>query len=344
MIGLIKKQVSQCGALLREAWRIVDVILHLGAHRTATTSFQTYLESERRSLAARGVAIWTPERTRSGLFSGLVGRPNEYSPENMIRASRSSGVIRIEAKRLENEGFQQLIVSEENMIGATRDNLREAVLYPSTAERLSNFRVAFADRCVRVGIAIRDYESFWSSALAFAVGRGHRLPSPNDLKTLVRQPRRWREVITDVAQAFPRAEVVVWPFQHFAGQPQFAFTALSGMATPKPIEIWCNKSPNLNRLRRVLSDAGQDGKVLPQGNGRWNPFSAHQSKQFWDDYQEDLHWLRSGADGTATFYEHAPAAQKTYQSNNMTQTEVCGALAASRLAALVTGGRLYGKH
>lgn len=344
MIGLMKKQVSQCGTLLREAWRVVDVILHLGAHRTASTTFQTYLERERMSLAAQGVAVWTPERTRSGLFSGLIGRPDERSPMHMLRAARSSGLIRIEAQRLENEGFDKLVVSEENMIGAARDNLRSFALYPDAAERLSNFRTAFADRCLRIGIAIRDYESYLSSAFAFAVTRGHRFPAPSDVDVLVRQPRRWRDVIMDIAHSFPRAELVVWPFERFAGEPQGALAALTGVPAPRHAEIWCNKSPNLNRLRHVLNEAGQDLAVIPKGNGRWKPFSSGQAAHLRREYTEDLEWLRSGADGTATFYEHAPGAQSEYQNIKATQTEVCGALAASRLAASVTGGRLYGKH
>lgn len=343
MIGLIKKQVSRCGAHLREAWRVVDVILHLGAHRTATTSFQTYLERERGALAAQRVAVWTPERTRSGVFAGLIGRPEDNSPSHVLRAARSSGLIRIETQRLENQGFEALVVSEENMIGAARDNLRSLALYPNVLERLDRFRTSFSDRCTRIGIAVRDYESYWSSALAFAIARGHRFPGLNDLEQLVHQPRRWRHVIMDAARAFPRAEVVVWSFDGFAARPNVAFSALTGRSAPRSAEIWCNKSPTLDRLRRVLDDAGQDARPLPRGNGRWKPFSDRQSYHFRTQYETDLDWLRSGADGAATFYEHAPEAQSNYPINK-TQTEVCGALAANGLAASVTGGRLYGKH
>lgn len=46
----------------------MDIILHLGAHRTASTSFQRYMRSVSDALAAGGTGFWGPGRTRKGLF------------------------------------------------------------------------------------------------------------------------------------------------------------------------------------------------------------------------------------------------------------------------------------
>ncbi|NIY98686.1 hypothetical protein HC022_21390, partial [Salipiger sp. HF18] len=50
----------------------MDIILHLGAHRAASTSFQTYLRGADAQLAGQGIGVWGLWRTRKGLFHGLM--------------------------------------------------------------------------------------------------------------------------------------------------------------------------------------------------------------------------------------------------------------------------------
>ena len=50
----------------------MDIILHLGAHRTATTSFQHYLRANAAGLGAAGIGVWGPETTRDGLLAGVI--------------------------------------------------------------------------------------------------------------------------------------------------------------------------------------------------------------------------------------------------------------------------------
>ena len=63
------------GAVVAE-WsrRLMDVILHIGVHRTATTTFQAYLRERSDMLADQGLAFWGPRRTRNGLFHGIHGQ------------------------------------------------------------------------------------------------------------------------------------------------------------------------------------------------------------------------------------------------------------------------------
>ena len=52
-------------------WRM-EVILHIGAHRTGTTSLQRAVQRNRKKLADNGVAFWGAQITRGGRFSGLL--------------------------------------------------------------------------------------------------------------------------------------------------------------------------------------------------------------------------------------------------------------------------------
>ncbi len=287
----------------------MDVVLHLGAHRTASTTLQAFLSRNAGPLQRRGVVSWGPARTRSGLLAGLMRHPGQANLMSERRSARSSGLVRLEMERLARAGAATLIVSEENMIGTVRGNLAEAALYPGLDVRLIRFRAGFADRCSRVALAIRSYEGYWASGLAYGVARGGRIPNRARLDRLVAQPRRWRDVIREVAQTFPAAEVVVWPFERFAGRPEAQLALMTG----RPVAVeglsglrdWANRSPGLDRLREVagLRLIGPAEGDLPPGPGRWMPFDTDQRARLAKAYQDDLDWLRSGADGFARFVE-----------------------------------------
>ena len=287
----------------------MDTTLHIGAHRSASTTFQGFLEQNAAPLQTRGIRAWTPERTRSGLFSGLVRRPDELTLQVEKRAARSSGLIRVELARHAAMGLTNLIVSEENMIGAVRNNLREKVLYPHLDERLMRFREGFADAANRIVLTVRAYDSYWASSLAYAVAQGDRIPDAGMLDRLVAQPRRWRDVVREVAQCFPKAQVLVLPFERFAGRPEAQLEVMIGRTLELQglggLRDWRNASPALPALRRILSyrpSLPPEG-LLPGGEGRWMPFDSDQKLELALAYQADIAWLRAGAEGFARFIE-----------------------------------------
>ena len=287
----------------------MDITLHIGAHRCGTTTLQHFLNRNSEILSHSGIAVWTPERTRSGLFSGLIARPQDQNSLAERRAARSSGRIETEITLLRKAGYKQLLVTEENMTGSARNNLRQFSLYPSVGDRLNQFRRGFGSGCARIALSIRSYDDYWASAFAFAVAQGHKMPGPEEIAALVDQPRRWRNVIFETAAVFPEAEICVWPFERFGTQPAAqleilsANAPLSGQLTGK--NCWHNQSPKLPKLRRILRLRGEDraADTLPSGNGVWMPFNAQQRLQLSHYYQADLAWLRGGADGLARLIE-----------------------------------------
>ncbi len=114
MIGAFIPRRAKGRAATTGAGRAVDVILHLGAHRCATTTLQTFLGRNADTLATAGIDLWLPARTRTGLFNGMTGAPTTTTSR---RAQRATGLIRIEVARAENGGTRQLIVSAADMNG-----------------------------------------------------------------------------------------------------------------------------------------------------------------------------------------------------------------------------------
>ncbi len=294
-------------ALIRRGHRLMDAILHLGAHRTGTTTLQAYLRRNREALLDLRIAVWEPERMRGGLANGLTGATGALTPQAMRTAGRSVGLMRLEMARLEMAGIDRLLVSEENMIGSVRDNLMRSRLYPQLVPRLARFAGVFSGRCSRVVIAIRSYESYWASALAFALPNGLPMPDAARLDRLVTQPRRWQRVIEEVANSFPRAECLVWPFEALIGRPEAQLAVLTGEPVPVMQEPrrWLHPSPTRAMLRQALIDRGElcAAASIPPGNGRWQPFGPDHVEVLRALYAEDMAWLRDGAGGCATLID-----------------------------------------
>lgn len=302
----------------RKARDDMEIILHLGAHRTASTGFQFYLRENAQRLAATGIGFWGPWRTRDGLLTGVVPVPGRRPPG--VQLDRAQGRIGLNLAELARDGIRQLIVSDENMIGACRRNLKINRLYPDVGERMARFGAAFSGRVVRIVLSIRCHDSYWSSALAYSVGRGHHVPRHGELDRLATANRHWRDVIADIACALPAAEIVVVPYETFGSRPEVKLAMMTGLATPprRHAREWVNRAPSLGQLRKILSDRGDDPACLPAQEGRWMPFTREQADCLREAYADDLFWLRGGADGLAIFVEetgpvsagkHPPAGQ-----------------------------------
>ncbi|GAA6189170.1 hypothetical protein [Litorivita sp. NS0012-18] len=283
----------------------MDVILHIGAHRTASTSFQTYLRENAQRLSRDGIGFWGPRRTRSGgVFSGIMPVPSSVPPARQFRLAR--GRILTQASIAQKAGCETLIVSDENMIGSSRRNLQKSRLYPDVGERLARYLEGFDGRVSRIALSIRSLESFWASQIAFSVERGYRVPDAEALDRLVTQPRAWRDVITDMRDAAPDVEILVMPYESFGGRPERKLGHMVHHAIKPPLlhsREWLNRRPDLPALRAALEERGDDPSILPEGTGRWNPFDASQTAALRETYADDLYWLRAGADGLATLTE-----------------------------------------
>ena len=281
----------------------MDVILHVGAHRTATTSFQTYLRANRAALSAQGTGFWGPWRTRNGLLHGLAD-----APASGHQVERATGRLHLALEGARRHGADRLVVSDENMIGSARHNLRHLALYPAAGERLARLTRAFGP-VRRVVLQIRALDGWWASAIGFLVPRGEDVPDAAALDRLAASPRSWRHVIADLACACPEAEIRVTPFECFADRPDHLLQAMTDLAlVPRaaPGDFWKNRHPELPALRAALRDRGEDADHLPEGGGRWMPFDGLQAAALREAYADDLFWLRAGADGLANYTEDLP--------------------------------------
>jgi hypothetical protein len=264
----------------------MDVVLHVGAHRTASTTFQKTLGANGAALAEAGVVYWGPKCTRAGLLHGLIGRPAAQDA-----GMRAMGVARVarRVRAVERSGARMLLVSEENVLGSMQAALSGAGFYADARARVAVLAEAFGAHRLTIALAIRAQDAWWRSADGFLAARlgADRAHVLSD--RLAAQPRTWRDVIGDVARAPERSQVVrprvvVWPHEALGHRPEAVFARLSGAAVPiRPLHA-----------RKNASGAG--GAKL----------STATMRRLRQQYIADLDWLRAGADGLAEFIDAGP--------------------------------------
>ena len=278
----------------------MNIILHIGAHRTATTSFQDYMQRSETALARNGIGFWGPTRTRQGLFSGVL--PTPELDADAARISR--GRILLHLSRARNAGLHTLVISDENIMGTCTLNLRKHSLYPNVGERLEYFCEAFQNRIDKVVVSIRAQDEFWCSSAAYCVHRGRNVPTRDQLALIANDRRSWRDVITDVAFAAPLASIEVFPFERFVGRPAEFLGAICDHVPPIDTgKRWLNRRPDAAALRKSLSDRGSDMSDFRDDKTHWSPFEDYQIATLREAYADDMHWLACGADRLAVLTE-----------------------------------------
>lgn len=281
----------------------MDVILHLGPHRTASTSLQHYMRANATRLERAGVGYWGPQRTRRGILTGVVAADTGELPEAQFAAAQER--IMQNLAHAEARGIEYLVVSDENVIGGPRRNLREAQIYGGIGERMARYAQAFDGTITRLVLSVRAQHTYWSSIAAYAVSRGSKVPPREDLDRIVASNRSWRDVITDLACAVPDVDIQIQPYEVFGGMPEYRLAAMTGLKNLPTAHAreWINRAPGLEELREILTERGEDPGQLPAGDGRWFPFDRDQTMALRETYADDLYWLRAGADGIARLIE-----------------------------------------
>lgn len=202
----------------------MDLALHIGAHRTATTSLQQGLRKADGILAAAGVAFWGPETMRrpgrGDHARNLRRAATDAAAASAAAAAREAAARDIAAQAA--AGRRLLLISEENLLGTMEGNFAAAALYPNAARNLAAARDLLGRAPDAVFLALRDYAGYWASAYAHCVLL--REMPPFDGPALAASARGWPEVVADVAAVFPDAHVTVW--QHGPGAAGAALAAM----------------------------------------------------------------------------------------------------------------------
>ncbi len=212
------------------------LVLHLGAHKTATTFLQDTLRHHETALAADGVRLVLPRQTRR-VLSLVSPNPGKDRParEDALSSNRAKLGKALSALASEPE-TKRIVMSEEGLIGAPRQIVTDAKLYPDIETRLQSLPEALNHPNVTILFAVRDYGQFFSSCFTTVLRRGARFDPASVAARLLRADPNWQDVLRAIRARLPRAALRIWQYERFGDRQAdvVASLAAQNIAPPKP--------------------------------------------------------------------------------------------------------------
>ena len=195
-----------------------DLVLHVGAHRTGSTSLQWRLDSNAEALRAQSVAVLTPPRKdrrdnptlRDSVraLRDVKGRFPGFWYRRTLNRARST-LEREIGKAQGGTTTRRLILSDEMMPGVAFSKEGEG-LYPEAERHLNLLTRILPDTPSEIHLVIRSYESFIPSVFAMRALYVGGMPPFDALRnTLTRPERGWVELVDLLAEVFPSARLVI---------------------------------------------------------------------------------------------------------------------------------------
>ena len=276
--------------------------IHLGAHRTASSSTQMRLARMAEAGDLPGWQILPPRRIRSSftrMIDGLAHAPGLARPW-------FGHLFAGQVMRQLSRGTDRILLSDENFLGPVDSSvLGGAGLYPRAAAHLTALRRMTAAHQPRVVLAVRSYADWWTSAYAMMSLR-REMPRPD---TLVRHwqgaPRRWPEIAADIIRLFGTCDVMC--FEALATDPHAHVRALVGERASRAPDLHLHESFSREALDRIAGamaanrrpPRGESLQALrreDRGKDKLNLFTAEARADLDRLYMRDLKALeRTGA-------------------------------------------------
>lgn len=139
----------------------LEVVLHIGAHRTGSTALQRSLGRQAKRLAAAGIVFWGPKVLREAKIADILAA-EEHAMLAGLRdpGGRARGLL----TALPQAG--RLILSDENMAGTMHRNWTQGTLYPEVSAQLRAVLSLLPVPPAAIYLTVRDFAGYWQSAFS----------------------------------------------------------------------------------------------------------------------------------------------------------------------------------
>lgn len=211
----------------------MDIVIHLGLHRTGSTALQGALARARDRLAPHGVGYPGMPATRP-VVAHALGAAEWRGPRGMAARIVARRRLRAWARAREAEGVSRLILSDETLAGDLDPCLTGAGPYPHAAARLALLAEAFAPWTCRAAAALRDPADWLASARAFALSRRPQPDfAPARAAALDPAARGWADLAAEIHAAFP--DPVFWDAGVYETNPRRIHKLLAGPGVAREV-------------------------------------------------------------------------------------------------------------
>ena len=198
---------------------MLNINLHLGAHKTATTYIQNILNTNQRLLNDNEIYFSTPTQLRNERWfesiltkDGIDDIHGDNTEENTIP---TSGLW---------------IISEENILGIPYDFMTSNEIYPRASKRLHNLKKLISDKDITIYFSIRCYHSYYSSCYLEVVRNNGYLDFSNFYDKSRFKHNTWLSVIDVLTKIFPENNIVLWCYEDFIKLENIILKKLTGLA------------------------------------------------------------------------------------------------------------------
>lgn len=293
----------------------MDLILHLGAHRTGSTTFEKTLAKNADVLRAEGIGVWAPADVRQmDGFSDICNTQQQLEQgeaKAVLKAAHARELLQDNLSEARASGLSSLLISEENILGTMQRNLLRQQLYDNAGWRLKTYAHFLQTPPKRVVLGLRSYGAYWRSIYMFALHKRPLGPFSNFSYELATQPLGWCDLIAHIRAAFPQSELCVWTQEGFRGNEVAIISEALGRDTVgalQPLERIANRGMRVADIPYILRARQQEPEIAHKklidkiakirGRGVELPepamFTAAQDAQMAARYAEDLERLRGG--------------------------------------------------
>ena len=209
------------------------IVVHIGAHKTATTHLQRSMLAQRALLAGQGVMVFGPPQLR-GEHPTLLKRFALPGSKDGFDDPQAEFVDML------GEGHR-LVLSEENLIGSllNRYGKMKEPLYPDAALRLGDLASKIAPGGIDVCLGVRQPSSYINSAFGQHLMSGGALPLK---KFIWKNPPRivdWANLVGRLSAVPGIRSITVWRHEDYRsvfGQIMRVMLGTAAAAHVRPID------------------------------------------------------------------------------------------------------------
>ncbi|MBT6520628.1 MAG: hypothetical protein HOM17_00780 [Rhodobacteraceae bacterium] len=187
--------------------KYIKIIIHAGAHKTASTHLQNRLLENEKRVVKSGCSYLGPEKIRDqfGTLWRALGRSDTPDEQERKLAALAAGQPR-------------LVISEENIIGGFKDLMNgpnRAILYPKAVERLARLAQLVAPNPLHIAMAVREPSSYYVSFYNQLLLSGRFQTWERFSKGLDPTAVKWSDILRPIAEIPGVAAVSIWRYEDY---------------------------------------------------------------------------------------------------------------------------------
>ena len=200
------------------------VVLHLGAHKTASTHFSEVVYNNLPLAKAAGMAVPRKGPLREHVTHVLSKlNDNKPVPEAKTLAAKSLA-----------EGAKGLLLMDENILGTPKNLFSSEGMYPRAARRTGRTARLFSGVQVDIMLALRNPATFVAASWSESLRSNTFRPFREYLEGTRAQDISWYPIVRDMQAAAPKARFAIWRFEDYRALQDRLFAVALGYDPSKP--------------------------------------------------------------------------------------------------------------